>query len=196
MKNLLVGQSGGPTAVINASLGGVISAASLHSQEIGRRYGMRNGIEGFLKGNIIDLTGMSGKDVEDILNRKSGLLGVSGVSNDARDVTKAAAEGNYRAQLALDILVHGIKKHIGSYVAEMNGIDVLVFTAGLGENDIALRQRVCENMDFFGIAVDPEKNNVRGEARDISADGARVRTFVIPTDEEYMIALDTEALAR
>ena len=145
---------------------------------------------------MINSLGMSGKDVEDILNRKSGLLGVSGVSNDARDVTKAAAEGNYRAQLALDILVHGIKKHIGSYVAEMNGIDVLVFTAGLGENDIALRQRVCENMDFFGIAVDPEKNNVRGEARDISADGARVRTFVIPTDEEYMIALDTEALAR
>ena len=145
---------------------------------------------------MINSLGMSGKDVEDILNRKSGLLGVSGVSNDARDVTKAAAEGNYRAQLALDILVHGIKKHIGSYIAEMNGIDVLVFTAGLGENDIALRQRVCDKMDFFGIAVDPEKNNVRSETREITADGARVRTFVIPTDEEYMIALDTEALAR
>ena len=145
---------------------------------------------------MMNSLGMSGKEVEDILNRKSGLLGVSGVSNDARDVTKAAGEGNYRAQLALDILVHGIKKHIGSYIAEMNGIDVLVFTAGLGENDIALRQRVCDRMDFFGIAVDPEKNNVRGEARDISADGARVRTFVIPTDEEYMIALDTEALTR
>ena len=143
---------------------------------------------------LMNSVGMSATEVEDILNRKSGLLGVSGISNDNRDVSKAAAEGNYRAQLALKILTHGIKKHIGSYIAEMNGVDVLVFTAGLGENDIALRERVCANMDFFGIAIDAEKNNVRGEARNISAADARVQTFVIPTDEEYMIALDTAAL--
>ena len=143
---------------------------------------------------LMNSVGMTATEVEDILNRKSGLLGVSGISNDNRDVSKAAAEGNYRAQLALKILTHGIKKHIGSYIAEMNGVDVLVFTAGLGENDVALRERVCANMDFFGIAIDAEKNNVRGEARNISAADARVQTFVIPTDEEYMIALDTAAL--
>jgi len=143
---------------------------------------------------LINSVGMSGEEVEGILNRKSGLLGVSGISNDARDVTKAANEGNYRAQLALKILAHGIKKFIGSYIAEMNGIDALVFTAGLGENDIALRERVCADMDFFGIAIDAEKNNVRSETRNISADGARVQTFIIPTDEEYMIAMDTMSL--
>lgn len=140
---------------------------------------------------------MSAQDVEDLLNKRSGFLGVSGLSNDSRNICDAAAAGNPRAQLALNILYNEIKKYIGSYVAEMNGIDALVFTAGIGENDHELRQNVCRDMDFFGIAIDEEKNASlpRGSEADISAPGARVHTMVIPTDEEYMIAQDTARLA-
>lgn len=138
---------------------------------------------------IMKAKNMSVDEIEDLLNRKSGLLGVSGVSNDNRNIAKAAAEGNYRAGLAIKMLVNGIKKIVGSYVAELNGIDVLVFTAGIGENDKSLRQKVCADMDFFGIKIDEELNN-KGEIN-ISAKDAKVQTLVIPTDEEYMIALDT-----
>ena len=142
---------------------------------------------------IMKAKGLTVDEVEDILNRKSGLLGVSGISNDNRNIAKAAAEGNYRAELAIKILVNSIKKIIGSYIAELNGIDALVFTAGIGENDSELRRKVCENMDFFGIAVNEELNaNLpRGTNVNISSEGATVQTLVIPTDEEYMIALDT-----
>lgn len=138
---------------------------------------------------IMKAKNLSIDEVEDLLNRKSGLLGVSGISNDNRNVAKAAAEGNYRAQLAIKILTNSIKKIIGSYVAELNGIDVLVFTAGIGENDKKLRSAVCADMDFFGIKIDEELNQ-SGNVN-ISAKDARVQTLVIPTDEEYMIALDT-----
>lgn len=141
--------------------------------------------------------GMTPAEVEDMLNRKSGLLGVSGISNDARNVTEAANAGNYRAQLAIKILVHGIKKYIGSYIAVMNGIDALVFTAGIGENDAPLRRQICADMDYFGIVLDEDKNaNARGKEMDVSASNARVKTLVIPTNEEYMIAKDTANLAQ
>jgi len=138
---------------------------------------------------IMKATNMNADEIEDLLNRKSGLLGVSGISNDNRNVAKAANEGNYRAGLAIKMLINSIKKIVGSYVAELNGIDVLVFTAGIGENDKNLRQKVCADMDFFGIKIDEELNN-KGEIN-ISAKDAKVQTLVIPTDEEYMIALDT-----
>ena len=147
---------------------------------------------------IMRKKGISAEEVEKILNSKSGLLGVSGVSSDCRDVCDAAEAGNYRAQLALKILVHNIKKIIGSYIAEMNGVDAIVFTAGIGENDRGLRASVCKNMEFLGIAMDEEINATcpRGEIADVSAKGAKVKTFVIPTNEEYMIALDTQRLAK
>ena len=141
---------------------------------------------------IMKTRGMSADQIEDLLNRKSGLLGVSGVSNDSRKVEQAAQEGNYRAQLAQKILFNSIKKYIGSYIAEMNGIDVLVFTAGIGENSAQTRSEVCKDMEFFGIAINEELNaSTRGKEVDISLDGARVKTLVVPTNEEYMIALDT-----
>ena len=102
--------------------------------------------------------GYSAQEVEDILNKKSGLLGVSGISNDLRNVCSAAAEGNARAELAIKILVNGIKKHIGAYAAEMNGLDAIVFTAGIGENQHNIRELVCENMDYLGIKIDKERN--------------------------------------
>ena len=140
--------------------------------------------------------GMTGEQLERMLNKQSGFLGVTGRSSDSRVVCDAAAAGDERAQLALNIQYYGIKKYIGAYTAAMNGIDVLVFTAGIGENDRDLRREVCRGMDYLGIVIDEEKNATvpRGEEADLSAESARVRTWVIPTDEEYMIALDTEKL--
>ena len=140
--------------------------------------------------------GLTPEEADKVLNSKSGLLGVSGVSSDGREVWAAANEGNARARLAIDILAYDIKKIIGSYVAAMNGVDVLVFTAGIGENDRALRARVCADMEYLGIAIneDVNMNGPRGKELDLTAEGARVKTFVIPTDEEYMIALDTQRL--
>ena len=142
--------------------------------------------------------GLTAEEVDKLLNKESGLLGVSGISSDCRDICVAASEGNYRAQLALKILVHHIKKIIGSYVAEMNGIDALVFTAGIGENDRAIRADVCKEMSYLGIEMDEEvnANTPRGTLADLSKAGAKVKTFVIPTNEEYMIALDTKNLTK
>jgi len=147
---------------------------------------------------IMKKKGLTAEQTEKLLNNQSGLLGVSGISSDCRDVAGAAAEGNARAALALKILAHNIKKIIGSYIAEMNGVDAVVFTAGIGENDRAMRERVCEGLDWLGIAIDKEINNTcdRGVDVDISAKGAKVKTFVIPTNEEYMIALDTQNLTK
>ena len=147
---------------------------------------------------IMKKKGLSAEEVEKLLNSKSGLLGVSGVSSDCRDIMTAAAEGNERSQLAIDILVHNIKKIIGSYIAEMNGVDALVFTAGIGENDRAIRAAVCKDMSFLGIEIDEDVNAKapRGEQADITKQGAKVKTFVIPTNEEYMIALDTQNLTK
>ena len=140
--------------------------------------------------------GYTPDEMENILNKKSGLLGISGLSNDCRNLTAAAAEGNARAALALKMLANSIKRYIGSYTAEMNGIDALVFTAGIGENQWNVRQLVCENMSYLGIEIDEEKNRnfTRGIPFDITKEGARVATWIIPTDEEYMIAIDTQRI--
>ena len=141
---------------------------------------------------------VSAAEVDTILNKKSGLLGVSGVSSDCREVNAAAKEGNERAALAIELLVHEAKKIIGSYVAEMNGVDAIVFTAGIGENDRALRERICADMDAVGIVMDNDVNAncPRGEAYELTGKGSKARVFVIPTDEELMIAMDTLKLAK
>ena len=146
---------------------------------------------------LMKTKGYSAQEMEDILNKKSGFLGVSGLSNDCRNVSAAAANGDYRAELAIKILVNGIKKYIGSYAAEMNGLDAVVFTAGIGENQSDIRSRVCADMSFLGIEIDEDKNEnfTRGIPFNITKEGAKVQTWVIPTDEEYMIALDTQKLA-
>ncbi len=147
---------------------------------------------------IMKKKGITPEETEKILNSQSGLLGVSGISSDCRDVSEAADNGNKRAKLALDILKHTAKKIVGSYIAEMNGVDAIVFTAGIGENDPAIRAGICENLEWLGIAINEElnKNCPRGQNMDISAEGAKVKTFVIPTNEEYMIALDTLNLSK
>lgn len=141
---------------------------------------------------------MSADEVDALLNKKSGLAGISGQGSDCRDIQTAANNGDYRSQLAMKILIHNIKKIIGSYVAEMNGVDALVFTAGIGENDGPIRADVCKDMSYLGIEIDEEvnKNLPRGTLGDISKAGAKTKTYVIPTNEEYMIALDTLNLTK
>ena len=131
-----------------------------------------------------------------ILNKKSGVEGISGVSSDFRDLETAAAEGNDRAQLALDVFAYSVKKLIGSYAAAMGGVDAVIFTAGVGENDPGTRAKAVAGLEFMGIQIDPEKNNVRGKEVDVAAAGSRARVLVIPTNEELMIAQDTAALVK
>lgn len=126
-----------------------------------------------------------------ILNKKSGVLGISGVSSDFRDLMEAAEGGNKRAKLALDVFVHRVKHYIGAYVAELNGVDAIVFTAGLGENSKEIRELICADLDYLGIQIDAAKNAVRGKETVISPDGAAVNVLLIPTNEELTIARDT-----
>ena len=138
--------------------------------------------------------GKSAEEILEVMNKESGVYGVSGVSSDFRDLDTAINEGNERAKLAKDIFINSVKKLIGSYIAEMGGVDAVVFTAGVGENDRSVRWDVCEHMEYLGIKVDPEKNKYRGRQMDISVDYARVRVLVIPTNEELVIAEDTKRL--
>ena len=135
-------------------------------------------------------------EVLTILNKKSGVYALSGgVSSDFRDLEAGANEGNEKCRLALEKFCYEVKKYIGSYAAALGGLDVLVFTAGIGENDAATRASICEGMEWLGIKLDPEKNKLRGKERVISADDSKVQVWVIPTDEELMIAQDTARLA-
>lgn len=139
--------------------------------------------------------GIHGQEMADYLNKKSGLLGVSGVSSDKRDIEAAIEAGNERALLASDMLNYQIKKYIGAYSAAMGGLDCIVFTGGIGENDKMLRAAVCENMEYLGVKIDAEKNKQRGaDIIDISADDSRVKVLIVCTNEELMIARDTQAL--
>lgn len=142
---------------------------------------------------IMDKEHLSIKEVDKLLNKESGVLGISGISSDFRDLSKEADEGNERAKLALDMFVYSVKRYLGFYACAMGGVDAVVFTAGIGENNGAIRAAIMEGMEFLGAAIDLEKNKGRGEI-DISAEGAKVKTLVIPTNEELMIALDTKAL--
>ncbi|WP_352401631.1 acetate/propionate family kinase [Synergistes jonesii] len=129
--------------------------------------------------------------VSDEVHKKGGLLGVSGISSDLRDVEEAAEKGCERARLAWDILVDGVKKYIAGFAAKMGGVDVVVFTAGIGENGITFRKAVCDNMEFMGIKIDAKKNDCRGKETIISAPDSKVTVMVVPTDEEMVIARDT-----
>lgn len=140
---------------------------------------------------IANKENMTPDQLSDMCNKKSGLLGISGVSSDNRDVSAAAAEGNHRAVLAGEIQRYQIAKFVGSYIAAMNGVDAIVFTAGIGENDPVLRSEVCKYFGYMGIKIDEEKNKLRGEEVEISTPDSAVKVYVIPTNEELAIAKDT-----
>ena len=148
---------------------------------------------------IMGKEGYTPDEMSNFMNKNCGLLGVSGVSSDARDIEAAIREGNENAMLAANILAYGIKKYIGSYAAALNGLDAVVFTAGMGENNVELRQRVCKDMEFLGIEIDEEINAKTSRQSDyvrISKPESKVQVYVIPTNEELMIARDTEALVK
>ena len=131
-----------------------------------------------------------------LINKKSGVAGLTGVSSDMRDIEKAVEEGNERAIMALNMYEYRITKYIGAYTAALGGVDVIVFTGGVGENQTGTRERICKQLAFLGIEFDVEKNKTRGEEIEFSTPNSKVRVVVIPTDEEYMIARDTEAIVK
>ncbi|MGK0466584.1 acetate/propionate family kinase [Clostridium sp.] len=136
-------------------------------------------------------------EVNDMMNKKSGVLGISGISSDFRDIETAAWEdGNHRAQLALDVFTYKVKKFIGSYAAVMGGVDAIIFTAGLGENSPETRETICEGLEFLGAVLDKAKNKVRGKSVEINTEDSKTKIFVIPTNEELVIARDTESLIK
>lgn len=137
---------------------------------------------------------LSPEDVNTICNKKSGMLGISGISNDNRDICAAAEAGNKRAQLAIEMQRYEILKFVGSYIAAMNGVDAIAFTGGIGENDPELRKSVCDNLSFVGVEIDDSQNKLRGKEVKISTDNSRVNVYVIPTNEELAIARDTLAI--
>lgn len=143
---------------------------------------------------LAEREGLTVKEVLNLLNKKSGMLGVSGVSSDFRDLWKAVAAGNERASLALDVFFHGVSKQIGAYAVAMDGVDAVIFTAGIGENGIEEREAICKNLGVLGLQLDLEKNKVRGKETDVSAAGSKGQVLVIPTNEELVIARDTVAI--
>lgn len=132
-------------------------------------------------------------EIDTIMNKKSGLLGITGISSDFRDAEAAMNEGNERAKLGLDMFRYQIAKYIGSYVIALGGCDAIVFTAGIGENNAGHRAAICEYLECLGVKIDPEKNKLRGDV-DFTGEGSAMKTFIIPTDEELMIAQDTMEL--
>jgi len=137
---------------------------------------------------------LSIEDVDEVLNKESGVLGISGVSNDFRDLSEAAEAGSRRAELALKIFCRRVKKYIGAYAAVMGGVDILVFTAGIGENAVDVKEMILSDMEYFGICIDKEKNNCRGEEIKISKKESAVKVYVIPTNEELVIAREAKEI--
>lgn len=145
---------------------------------------------------LMEKKSMSIKEIDDYLNKKSGVLGISGVSSDFRDLHTAAEEGNERAALAIDVFCYRVKKYIGEYAAVLGGLDAVIFTAGIGENNSIVRRKALTNMEYMGICIDWDKNALRGQEIDISTPDAKVRTLVIPTNEELAIAREAVKLIK
>lgn len=188
-----IGNGASVAAVLN---GKVLDTSMGLTPLAGLMMGSRSGdIDASAVTYIMDKLGMKPQETADYLNKQSGVLGITGISSDMRDVENAANEGNERAILALKMYSYRIKKYIGAYAAAMGGVDAVVFTAGVGENQTGMRFDACENLDFLGIKIDKEKNDkIRGKEAVISTPDSRVKVVVVPTDEEIVIARDTKEL--
>lgn len=206
--SVLSGKSLEGTKIITCHLG---NGASLTAIKDGKSFDTSMGmtpLEGLVMGTrcgdidpaivtfLMNKQNMSAEDVDNLMNKKSGVLGISGVSSDFRDIEAEADKGNVRAQLALDKFAYTVKKYIGSYAAAMGGLDILIFTAGLGENSAPARKQVCEGLEFLGVEIDDARNKTRGKEAEISKEGSKVKVYVIPTNEEVMIARDTKDLTK
>ncbi len=188
-----IGNGGSITAVLNGkSVDTSMGLTPVEGLMMGTRVGdVDPGALTFIE----DKEHLDSKQLSNLLNKKSGLLGVSGVSSDMRDIDAAIASGNERARLALDMYIYRIIKYIGAYSAVLNGVDIIAFTGGVGENQVQLRKRVCDHLTYLGVKIDDSVNSVsRGEEKLISSADSKVKVVVIPTDEELMIAKDTEAI--
>ena len=187
-----IGNGGSCTAVMNGkSVDTSMGLTPLEGLVMGTRAGdMDLGAATY----IMEKEGLSTAEFSNLMNKKSGLMGVSGVSSDARDIDAAVNEGNKRADLARRMFIYRVKKYIGAYAAAMNGVDVIVFTGGIGENDAYIRAEVIKGLTYLGIEFDESKNAVRGEERVLTTAESKVKVCIIPTDEEWMIASDTQFL--
>jgi acetate kinase len=187
-----IGNGGSCTAVMNGkSVDTSMGLTPLEGLVMGTRAGdMDLGAATY----IMEKEGLSTAEFSNLMNKKSGLMGVSGVSSDARDIDAAVNEGNKRADLARRMFIYRVKKYIGAYAAAMNGVDVIVFTGGIGENDAYIRAEIIKGLTYLGIEFDESKNAVRGEERLLTTAESKVKVCIIPTDEEWMIASDTQFL--
>lgn len=195
------------TRFISCHLGNGASIAAIHRGKsidtsmgftplAGVTMGTRSGnIDPALIPYLMEKTGKTAEDILDVLNKKSGMLGVSGFSSDLRDIVTEASKGNDRAQLALDVFANRIHKYIGSYAARMNGVDAIIFTAGIGENSEVIREKVLTGLQFMGVYMDPDLNKLNGKEAFINYPHSPVKVIVIPTNEEIMIARDTIRIA-
>lgn len=202
----MLGKSYNEAKIITCHLGNGASVCAIdHGKSVdtsmgftpleGLAMGTRSGdIDPAVIAFLMQKEGISAKDVENLLNKKSGVLGLSDVSSDFRDIESAAKNGNQRAQTALDAYHYRVAKYIGAYTAAMGGADAIVFTAGLGENSASTRAEVCSYLSYLGITIDAEKNNCRGKKVDITTSDSKIRVFTIPTNEELVIARDCKAL--
>ncbi|PIE97942.1 MAG: acetate kinase [Treponema sp.] len=145
---------------------------------------------------IMNKENLSADEMSNILNKKSGVLAVSGVSSDFRDLEEAAEKNNERAKLALDLFASRVRKYIGAYATTLGGVDAIVFTAGIGENAPELREEICKGLEFMGVEIDPAENKIRGKEKVVSKASSKVQILVIPTNEELMIAKDTRSLIK
>ncbi len=195
------------TRVITCHLGNGSSIAAIKDGKVVDTAMGLTPLDGFIMGTrsgaidpsvvtyIMNKEGLTPDEMANMMNKKSGFLGLSGISSDCRDIQKAAAEGNERAKLTLDILVYQIKKFIGGYAAAMGGVDAIIFTGGIGENDAEIRRQICEDMEYLGLKIDTELN-AQASRRDakFSTDDSKVEAWVLPTNEELMIARDTKEI--
>lgn len=194
------------TKIITAHIGGGGSIAAIKDgKSIDTSMGMTP-VEGLMMGTrsgnvdlgvimfLMEKEHLTAEDISTIVNKKSGIKGISGISSDMRDIEKAVAEGNQRAALALNMFNYRILKHIGAFAAILNGVDVLVFTGGVGENQSETRRYVCEGLSYLGVEIDSKANKSRGQEIELSTKNSKVRVVVIPTNEEFMIASDTKEL--
>ncbi|EGJ70784.1 Acetate kinase [Bacteroides coprosuis DSM 18011] len=187
-----IGNGGSITAVLNGK--SVDTSMGLTPVE-GLMMGTRSGdIDAGALTFLMDKENLDSAGVSSLVNKKSGILGISGVSSDMREIDAAADSGNDRAILGKEMYFYRIKKYIGAYAAALGGVDAIIFTGGVGENSPECRAIACDGLQFIGVELDAEKNKVRGDEKIISSDNSRVKVAVIPTDEEYMIAFDTKTL--
>ena len=189
----------GNGASISASIGGKCVDTSMGLTPLeGLIMGTRSGdVDPAVIQFICNKEGKDVNEVLNILNKKSGIRGMSdGISSDFRDVGKAAEEGNHHAQVALDAFIYRVAKYIGAYTAAMNGVDAIAFTAGVGENDIESRKKICEDLGYLGVEIDDEANNCRGKVQMISTPNSKVKVMIYPTNEELAIARETQRLTK